>query len=69
MPDRRGSFEHEFLIRLAPTWLACRWKVMGHELSGWKAAPKKPDLANDLLGMVDYATEMKLICRAKLNGK
>ena len=53
-------FEREFLIRLAPIWLACRWRVMGHGLIGkWP----KPDLAFDLLGMCDYAEEMKLLCR------
>ena len=57
------SFEREFLIRLAPVYLACRWRVMGHRLIGrnWP----KPDLAFDLLGMVDYATEMRLICRER----
>ncbi len=50
--------EHEFLIRLAPIWLACRWRVMGHHLAG-KRWPK-PDLAFDLLGMHDYGAEMRL---------
>ena len=54
------AFEHEFLIRLAPIWLACRWKVMGHELENW---PYESDLAYDLLGMVDYANEMKELCK------
>jgi len=48
------SFEREFLIRLAPIWLACRWRVMGH----WP----QTDLAFDLLGMLDYQMEMKLLC-------
>jgi len=53
------KLEREFLIRLAPIWLACRWRVMGHPLVGrWP----KPDLAFDLLGCVDYAAEMRLIC-------
>lgn len=52
--------EHEFLICLAPIWLACRWRVMGHPLAG-KHWPK-PDLAFDLLGCVDYAHEMRLLC-------
>jgi hypothetical protein len=54
------TFERNLLIRLAPVWLACRWRVMGHPLSGhWP----KPDLAFDLLGMVDYSHEMGLECR------
>lgn len=53
------GFEREFLIRLAPVWLACRWRVMGHGLIGrWP----RTDLRNDLLGMCDYAFEMKLCC-------
>lgn len=51
--------EREFLIRLAPVWLACRWRIMGHGLTG-KCWPK-PDLAFDLLGMQDYGLEMKLL--------
>lgn len=52
--------EREFLIRLAPVWLACRWKIMGHKLHQW---PHGSDLAFDLLGMVDYAQEMRMLCR------
>lgn len=55
----RNDFEREFLIRLAPVYLACRWKVMGHQLHRW---PFPSDLEFDLLGMMDYACEMKLIC-------
>lgn len=53
------AFEHEFLIRMAAVYLACRWKVMGHGLTGW---PHKSDLEYDLLGMCDYAREMQLLC-------
>ena len=56
----RNQFEREFLIRLAPVWLACRWKIMGHPLHGW---PYGTDLAYDLLGTLDYAAEMKLVCQ------
>ena len=57
---KRRNFERMFLIRLAPIWFACRWRVMGHSLRGrWP----KVDLANDLMGMMDYATEMKLVCK------
>jgi len=53
--------EREFLLRLAPVWLACRWKVMGHRLSGWPHG--SDDLAYDLLGCHDYAAEMALLVR------
>ena len=68
MPVDAGSwvrFEHEFLIKLAPIWLACRWRVMGHKLRG-KAWPKQ-DLRNDLLGCTDYAAEMREICKLTNN--
>jgi hypothetical protein len=53
------QFEREFLIRLAPVWLACRWRIMGHALRGrWPAQ----DLAFDLLGCCDYGSEMRLLC-------
>ncbi len=56
--------EREFLIRLAPVYLACLWRVMGHGLIGrnWP----KPDLEFDLLGMRDYAAEMRIIARNAL---
>jgi len=58
--EKKKLFEREFLIRLAPMWLACRWNIMGHRLRGW---PFRTDLAYDLLGCHDYGTEMKLLCR------
>ena len=61
-----ASFEREFLIRLAPVWLACRWKIMGHKLSGW---PHKSDLAFDLLGCHDYAAEMRLLVEEMRAGR
>jgi hypothetical protein len=63
--SKRKAFEHEFLKRLAPVWLACRWKVMGHSLHGWRF---RSDLAFDLLGCVDYAWEMRLMCQEALDG-
>jgi hypothetical protein len=60
--------EREFLIRLAPIYLACRYRVFGHPLYG-KGWPKT-DLAFDLLGMLDYAHEMRLLCaEAKIRPK
>ena len=53
------KFENEFLIRLAPIWFGCRWKIMGHALYNW---PHGSDLAFDLLGMHDYAAGMRLLC-------
>ena len=64
-------FDREFLLRLAPVWLACRWRIMTnrtagefwhHRLTGhWP----RPSLENDLLGMLDYGHEMKLLCKAE----
>ena len=56
----RQSFEREFLIRLAPNWMRCRLQVMGHPISHWKYGN---DLGYAILGMVDYANEMKLLCQ------
>lgn len=58
--------EREFLIRLAPIWLACRWRLFGGKLRGrhWP----KADVGNDLLGMHDYAFEMKLLCEEVRSG-
>lgn len=53
------NWEREFLIRLAPVWLACRWKIMGNTLHAW---PHGSDLAYDILGCYDYSEEMKLLC-------
>jgi hypothetical protein len=52
--------EREFLIKLAPVWLACRWKIMGHALHGW---PFRSELEYDLLGCLDYGAEMGIILR------
>lgn len=60
------AFEREFLILLAPVWLACRWRLLGKALrrqDGWPAE----NVWTDLLGMVDYAGEMKLLCREVKN--
>jgi hypothetical protein len=62
------TFERNLLIRLAPVWLACRWRVMGHPLRSQDHWPK-PDLAFDLLGMLDYGNEMRLECQEKLRMK
>ena len=64
MPKRSQSeFERYFLKRHAAVWLSCRFRVMGHQLIG---SVHKPDLAFDLLGMVDFSHEMRLICRERL---
>ncbi len=62
------NFEHEFLIRLAGTWLACRLAVMGGT-PGHKAHVPVRDfhsLGWAMLGCVDYGHEMRLLCRDKL---
>ena len=58
-----ADFEREFLMRLAATWMLCRWKVMGHAVCG---SPTKPDLAFELMGMCDYAWEMRFVCKEEL---
>ncbi len=57
---QKPQFEHEFLIRLAPVWLACRFRIAGGVLVGrnWP----KPDWCFDMLGARDYGAEMKLLC-------
>ena len=61
----RLKFEREFL-RLAYTWLKCRWRVIqGDRLIN---CPIPFDLAYDLLGCNDSLYEMRLICREQLDG-
>jgi hypothetical protein len=50
-------WENEYL-KLAGTYLACRWKAMGHTIEG-DLYPGP--LQWSLLGMHDYALEMELI--------
>lgn len=54
------ALSREFL-KVAGTYLACRWLVMGHEIepvvAGWNGG-----LEGFLLGMHDQAHEMRLIC-------
>lgn len=58
------KFERELLIRLAPIWLACRWRICGNSLHG--AHWPKPDLSFDFLGCNDYSREMVLSCKEVL---
>jgi hypothetical protein len=58
------KFQRDFLIGLAPVWLACRWRIMGNSLIG-KCWPR-PNVAFDLVGMMDYSIEMRLICQSVL---
>jgi hypothetical protein len=53
------AFEHEMLIKLATTWLACRYKVMGHNVINFYPGS---NLEGNLLGMHDYGYEMRLLC-------
>jgi hypothetical protein len=55
--------EREFL-KLAASWLACRLAVMGGtpELPQHVPVTNMPSLGWALLGCVDYATEMRLLC-------
>lgn len=56
---RQVSLERQFL-KLASTYLACRWKAMGHELIANQHVGELPFY---LLGMLDYAYEMKLLLK------
>lgn len=51
------SPEHEFL-NLAKWYLSCRFKAMGHKVT---ADPYGGSLEWSLLGMLDYAAEMRLL--------
>lgn len=53
--------EGEFLIRLAPVWLACCWRLLGKPLRNCNGWPKA-HVGNELLGCLDYAAEMRLVC-------
>lgn len=49
--------EREFL-KLAGVWLSCRWVVWGNEIED---NPYRGSLEFALLGMLDYAAEMRLL--------
>jgi hypothetical protein len=51
------KFENEFLIRLAATWLKCRWHV-------WHGRAYLPGV---MMGMEDNAREMRLLCAEVLH--
>ncbi len=58
-----NEWGRHFLMRLAATWLGCRWQVMGGAVDtpwckGFAVGPHGLEYA--LLGMVDYAAEMAL---------
>lgn len=52
--------EREFLVRLAATWLKCRLEVMGGVAGNARVRDMK-DLGYALMGMVDYAAEMRVV--------
>jgi hypothetical protein len=52
------ELEREF-FRLAAVYLGCRLRAMGGDVLGLE--PRKGDLAFSLLGMRDYAVEMKML--------
>lgn len=57
--------EREFLIRLAPVALGCRLAMMGGcpNLPGHRPVRDFPSLAWALMGYLDYAAEMRLLCK------
>lgn len=75
----RAEQEREFL-RMAGVWLSCRLAVMGgtplerDDDQDKAVATHRPvvdfrSLAWAMLGCVDYAFEMKLLCAEVLNGR
>lgn len=56
-------FEREFLIRLAPIWLAARWNVMNKCHAQENPKHRHAAMAFDALGAKDYAAEMRLMCQ------
>ena len=54
------KFEREFLS-LAGVMLSCRHLVMGHQIED-QPSTHDGGLAWHMLGMLDYAGEMKLLC-------
>jgi hypothetical protein len=65
----KPATEKEFLVRLAAIWLACRLSVMGgtpEDIPQCYPVRDMPSLAWAMLGCVDSAYEMKLICKEEL---
>lgn len=52
------KFQREFL-GLAKWYLACRLRVMGGDVENWNPGG---GLEGSLLGMLDHAHEMRLLC-------
>jgi len=62
------KFQREFL-NLAAVWLACRLNVMGGDArigQGARLVVDMHSLGWAMLGCVDYAAEMRMICRGLL---
>jgi hypothetical protein len=64
-------WEREFL-KLADVWIETRWCVMGNHITDrygrivHRGACDMDSLGCQLLGMLDYAAEMRLECRGLL---
>lgn len=60
-----SDFEPIFL-RLAGTYLACLWRVMGNDIEG---CPIPDEFEGSLQGMRDSAIAMKVLCHEQKGGK
>lgn len=59
------QLERDF-VRLASTWLACRYRILhGDRLHGCRIPY---DLAHDMLGELDMEQEMGLLCKEVSGG-
>ena len=58
--NKKPCFNESEFLKLAGSYLACRWKVMGHFIDG---DPHHGDIGWDLLGMIDHQLEMELIVK------
>jgi hypothetical protein len=56
------TFQREFL-KLATINLACHLRAMGGSIPGITYGTGPVDLPFQLLGIVDYSNEMRLLCR------
>lgn len=54
------DFEREFLIRLAPVWLACKLRLQ-HPARDYQNDP-----VFTFIGLMDYQAEMSILCCARM---
>lgn len=64
----RVEVEREF-FHLAGIYLAARWRAMGGTIDDPRLPTDNGDLAFELLGMHDYAQEMKLLLQSEVDSR